>query len=589
MRASYESRSRSVSVFNRRAFVRTAGAGLGALALPGALSACSGAAEDDGPAGIEDVPQVQLGEETEGIQYPDPYVGPRASKKEPFHDGSKTFRIVVPQDAQVVGDWAKNEMTKWLEERTGVKVEYEAVLVTNTDGTVDMTKINAMLASGDLPDAFLDMPFTDDQISLYGQQGVFAQLDDYIETYAPEMRRIYEEYPDWSALTAATDGNHYQFRGINDCYHCRVGNARAFVNKKYVDKVGGAIPTTTDEMRELLKLFKEKDPSGTGKMIPFTGGVNMPIDRFIMNAFLYNPGGDNNTGWMWLQDGKVDFVANKPEWREGLRYLRTLFDDGTMSREAFTLTNDAYLRAGNQGRIGIARAYWWGQFADISYEDGALWRDYVAVPPLKGPNGVQYTAWEHYNYGHTRFVITSACSNPEILMQWADSQLELEAIMMAYAGNPETNWSWAKDGDTSLTGGPAVFKIKEWPAPEGQGWSQHSVMYRSNDFRLGQYSDPDNPDFEQGLYEVSTEYEPFAEPKEFQLPPLIFDESGAAQKAETAAAIEKHVEQHLAKFAVGELNIDDDAAWNGYVSAFDGMGLQSYLQLHQEAYENRPQ
>ncbi len=587
MRASDE--SRDFSAISRRAFVRgAAGAGLGALSLTGALAGCSTASGPEQPKGIGDVPQVQLGPDTTGVLYKEGYVGPKASKKEPFGDAAKTFRIVVQQNAQVVGDWNKNEMTKWFEQRTGVKVKFESVLVTNTDGTVDMTKINAMLASGDLPDAFLDIPFTDDQISLYGQQGVFTKLDDYIETYAPEMRRVYTEYPDWKNLTAATDGGHYQFRGINDCFHCRVGNARAFINKKYVEKVGGAIPTTTDEMRELLKLFKEKDPSGTGKMIPFTGGVNNQLDRFIMNAFLYNPGGDRNGGWLRLQDGKVDFVANKPEWREGLRYLRTLFDDGTMSREAFTFTDDAYLRAGNQGRLGIARAWWWGTFSDISYDEGALWRDYEAVPPLKGPNGVQYTAWEHYNYGAARLVITSACSNPEILVQWGDAQMELEAIMNGYGGSPDTNWSWAKKGETSLTGDQAVFKIKEWPAPEGQSWSQYSIMYRSNDFRLGQYSNPENPDFEQGLYEASTKYEPFAQPKDFQLQPLIFDESGAAQKADTAAAIEKHVKQNLAKFAVGELDINDDAAWNGYTSAFDAMGMKQYLELYQKAYESRP-
>src|SRR5690606_10559733 len=156
MRASYESRETVGSVLSRRAFVRTAGAGVGALALPGGLAACTTNSGPEQPKGIEDVPQVQLGPETDGVLYPDGYVGPRASKKEPIHDGSKTFRIVVQQNAQVVGDWNKNQMTKWFEERTGVKVQFEAVLVTNTDGTVDMTKINAMLASGDLPDAFLD-------------------------------------------------------------------------------------------------------------------------------------------------------------------------------------------------------------------------------------------------------------------------------------------------------------------------------------------------------------------------------------------------------------------------------------------------
>lgn len=113
-------------------------------------------------------------------------------------------------------------------------------------------------------------------------------------------------------------------------------------------------------------------------------------------------------------------------------------------------------------------------------------------------------------------------------------------------------------------------------------------MYRSNDFRLGQYIDPKAPDFEQALYEASTVYEPLKEPQEFQLPPLIFDESGAAQKADTAVSISNHVKQGLAKFAVGELDINDDAAWTDYTAKFDQMGLSQYLDLHQQAFESRP-
>ncbi|MFC7622128.1 hypothetical protein [Microlunatus sp. GCM10028923] len=573
----------------RRSVLRAAGLGLGAVALPGALTACTGAppAAEQSPAGLPDVPQRQLGPETDGVPYPKDYVGPRASRKEPIHDGSRTFRVVVPQDAQNVGDWNKNAMTTWFQERTGVKVEFEAVLITGPNGT-DLTKVNAMLASGELPDAFLGIPFTDDQISLYGQQGTFVALDDLIETYAPEARRMFAEYPDWRGLTTAADGRRYQLRGINDCYHCRVGEGRAFVNRRYVDAVGGAMPKTTAEFRELLQLFKAKDPSGTGKIIPFTGSASNSLDRLVMNAFLDNPGGTQSGGWIRLVDGRVDFVADKPEWREGLRFLRSLADDGTLTREAFTLTDQELLEAGNQGRLGAVRAYYWGQFVEIDYQDGARWRDYAGLPPLEGPAGVRFAAWDHFGYGGELLVITSACSDPAILVQWADAQIELEAATRASSGVKGENWDWAEPGDKSLVGDQAINKIYSYPAPAGTGWSYFPIIYNSSDLRLAQFSDPKNPNFEADLYQVTTEYEPFAAPKESQLPPLIFDEATAAQKADTAVSIESHVKQHLAKFAIGELDINDDAAWNGYTETLQAMGLTGYLDLHQQAYDARP-
>lgn len=587
--SSYELQTEAKKNVSRRAFMKVSGIGIGAITMPGLLTSCSSEADTPETAkGIENVEQIQLGAETPGVNYPEGYVGPRASEKTPFADGSKTFKIVVQQDAQVVGDWNKNDFSAWLEKRTGMKVEYQAVLVRGADGSIDLTKINAMLASGDLPDAFLGIPFSNDQISLYGQQGVFAPLGDYIETYAPEMRRAMKEYPDWKSLISATDGKIYQFKGINDCFHCRVSPGRAYINQKYLDDVGLTMPTTTEELRTVLKALKDSDPTPGKNIIPFAANINNQVDRYIMNAFLYNPGGDQNGGWLRLDNGKVDLVANKPEWREGLKFLRTLFDDGTLPRESFTMPDEAFLKAGNQGRLGFVRAYYWGSFVDITYDEGALWKDYVSIPPLKGPQGVQYAGWDHYGYAGEGMVITSKATNPELLVQWADYQMELSAIMGGYGGNKGDDWNWAEKGGKGINNKQAVFQLKAFPAPEGKSWSQYSVMYRSNDFRLGQYIDPKKPDFEKALYEASTVYEPFKEPQDFQLPPLIFDESGAAQKADTAVSISNHVKQSLAKFAVGELDINDDNAWNDYTAKFDAMGLPAYLELHQQAYDSRP-
>ena len=583
----------SLPKISRRDLVRAAGLGAGALAVPSVLTACSGG-DDPGSGesakGIENVEPKQLGAETPGVIYADGYIGPRASAKEKFGDGSTTFKVVVPQDAQVVGDWNKNnKMTQWMEERTGVKVEFVSVLTTASDGSTDMTKINAMLASGELPDAFMSLPFSSDQVSLYGQQGIFIALDDYIQTYAPEMRRMVAEYPDFKLLNTATDGKQYQFSGINDCYHCRCGSGRAWINTEYLEKVGAKMPTTTEELRSVLKAFKDNDPTPKKNIIPFASTVGDQVDQYIMNAFLYNPGGGINGGWLALADGKVELVAIKPEWREALRFLRQLFDDGTVTRQTFTMTADTLLQVGNQGRVGFVRIWFTGgSVADIKYEEGALWRKYAIVPPLKGPAGFQNAKWDYYGYRTGGLLITNKCAQPEILVQWADAQMELEAIMRGYAGEKKGNWDWSKEGTKGINDKQALYNVSVSPAPKSTSWLQYSVMYRSNDFRLGQEIDPKVPNFEAGLYQASTEYEPFAEPQDQQLPPLIFDESTAAAKADTAASIYQQVRQKIAQFAVGELDINDDNAWNDYVKSFDAMGLSNYLDIYQQAYDKAP-
>ena len=526
-----------------------------------------------------------LGPELPGIEYPAGYLGPKARKLRPFTTSNRVFTVVTSEDTTVVGDWNKNKFTKWMAEQTGLKVKFQTV---STSGG-DMTKVNAMIASGDLPDAFLSMPFSRDQISLYGRQGIFAPLDDLISRYAPRVREAYDGYPDLKVLAKSTDGKTYAIPGLNDCYHCRVSASRTWINKNFLDTLGAKMPETTDDFRALLKLMKDKDASGHGDTMPLAASITDgdPVDRYFMSPFMYNPG----EPWLRLDDEKVDFVANKPQWREGLRYLRSLYDDGTMSSQLFTMTREALVKLGStpgHDRLGVIRTSGPEKLMDLGNNSpDARWRRYVPLPPLKGPKGVRYATWDYYQpYQYSGLVVTKNCANPELLVQWADFQMDLTATMGAYAGTKGDNWWWSKKGAKSIMGKQATWNDDVWPAPVSTSWNQYSVMYRSNDFRLSQEIDPKNPTYEANLYEASRNaYEPYRQPKKFQLPPLIFDQEAAATNADTALALKNHVELSMAQFATGKLDINDDGVWKTYLDKIDKIGLSQYLANYQRAYD----
>ena len=39
---------------------------------------------------------------------------------------------------------------------------------------------------------------------------------------------------------------------------------RMFINKAWIDKLGLSMPTTTDELKAVLKAFHDQDPNGNG-------------------------------------------------------------------------------------------------------------------------------------------------------------------------------------------------------------------------------------------------------------------------------------------------------------------------------------
>lgn len=582
---------------SRRNLVRASVLGLSAATLPAGMSGCANSDKPGGavsPTGVAGVKKVELGQPKPGIPYPDKYLGPRAYDRPRFADGSTTFRVVVPQDAVGVGDWRDNKASAEMERRTGVRIEYEAVLVRNSDGRSDMTKINAMLASGNLPDAFFGISFSQAQLSAFGKQGLFVHLDDYIETYAPMTRQAMADYPDLRGLRVGADNKLYTMLAVNDCFHCRSSNFRAWISQPYLDKVGAAMPETTEELREVLLEFKNRNPSGKEGFMAFATSARMPIDSYFMNAFTYNPsspmGGGGRGQWLRLNGDKIEMVANTDEWREGLKYLHQLGRDGIITRPSFTMPDRELQQLGNKGLIGFTRSYWWGSFHNpMKVSPNEPWRDYVPVPPVKGPAGVRYSGWDYYGYASgTPLVITKACKDPAALVQWGDYQMDLEATMWANFGPTPANWDWAAKGDIGVNGKQAVVNSKVFPAPAGDSWSQFAVMNRSDDFRLAQKVDPKNPSLEEGLYAVAKTYQPYAQPQAMQVPPLIVPDRDAARVADTETAVYGHVTTHLAKFTLGDLDPNSDDDWRAYVEGFTQMGVPDYLGVYQRAYETRP-
>jgi len=557
------------------------------LAGGGVLSGCSGSGGSGGggaPDGTGVAPKVTPGPKTAGVLYPPNYVGPIARDLQPITTEKVTFSIVVPQDLKV-GDWKTNAFTKWLEQRTGIHIDFRQVAT----GDDMMTKVNAMIAAGDIPDAFLGVPWSRSQLYLFGQQGLFPDLSPHIDGYAVNLQQAMKDYPDSRKLMQSPDKKIYSFPSYNDCYHCRAGRGRAYLNNQWIEKVGLAAPKTTEEFRELLTAFKKADLGGNGRTIPFGGYKDSSLDTYFMNSFLYNPG----EPWLFVKDDKVDATFAKDEWREGLKYLHGLYADGLINKDVFTADSDQMRRYGTtpgQPVLGGARVYSLGEFLDVASTDpNARYRQYTAAAPLEGPNGVRHAAWDHYaGVGVGTLVITKTCQRPELLVQWADYQMELQAILRSgYGPQGPNTWQWSKPGDLGLEGKQAVYRQNyDWANTTGQFWDQYGVLYRSRDYRSGERYNSKGNALEKGLLDDTQKYyEPYKQPIEMQYPPVALDQDQAAQEAELSTNLNGEVNLSFAKFVTGQLDPNDDAAWNDYKDRVEKIGLKPYLDVQQAGYE----
>jgi putative aldouronate transport system substrate-binding protein len=498
-----------------------------------------------------------------------------------------TFKILATTSTQIE-DLETNAFTAWYEEKTGVHLEWE--IVSAEEAT---TSLNVRLASGDLPDLIMGFTINRELLQLYGSQGIFLPLNDLIDEHGKEIARAFNEYPLFRPSITASDGNIYAFPELNDCFHCKVP-AKLWVYKPWMDALGLEVPTTVDEYQALLKAIKDNDPNGNGSAdeIPLTSYITPTaaagaFPDYLMNAFGYAP----RRPRLILQDGVVTPAYTQEYWKAGVKWMAQLYAEGLIPSEAFVQDQTQMRGQGNSPDaplVGSVPALYPGSFMDIDSINGGRWTEYVAIPPLTGPDGYRYAV--HYPYdgfNAGKLIITSACQHPDVAVKWADAFYNLEITMRSQEGNLDEHWRWALPDEVGIDGKPAIWKrLGSWDGAQNFCWRQHAPSYRSSAFRLGEATAPEdvNKSLEPILYRESVNnYAPHAVPTEWVLPPLFLSAEDSNIVADAGAQIDLYVEQTVALAVTGQFDIEGQ--WEEYLGTLEQMGLPQLIDAYQRTYD----
>lgn len=505
---------------------------------------------------------------------------PAASENKGKPTTLKVFSQFMPSDEYDGGYY-----TKFIEDKFNIKIEWNAA----TRETFEEKK-KLVMASGDYPDIFLGEGFfTKQEQMLYGQQGILEPLNDLIEKYGNNIRsHVLPLVPDFLTANTAPDGNIYALTSINDCFHCIYSN-RMWMNTTWLDNVGMSMPTTTEQFYEVLKAFKEKDPNQNGKAdeIPFSGtekSWNASVDVFLMNAFIYT----NPLTYLQVNGGKIDFVADKPEWKAGLQYLNRLYKEGLLDKNAFIQDGDALGALGMNPGVALLGAFPHGVSYGVVWPDdegSTRYKEYQAVAPLKGPNGVQL-AVQSAERGALRtwsnFSISADSKHKELAMQIADYLYSEEGSIGQQRGREGIDWRKAEPGEKGLNGEQATVAILPTDGPSWNNMGPHLI---TKDMRESE-AVPQDPNAEDGgelkWFQAAQLYEPYA-PKE-NIPPMFMDPADLNELTQIQADLARYVKENLVKFVLGEQNFEGD--WDKYVSNLGGFKLGRYIEIYQKAFDN---
>lgn len=501
---------------------------------------------------------------------------------------------VLAIDETYVGPLEEVDFFKWYEEKTGIHIEWQEI---PREGYKE--KLNLMLSTGNLPDVILGMKLSTSDVFSYGQDGTFLQLDDYIEKYGVEIKKVMEQNDLVEEMITFPDGHIYSLPEVNECRQNSY-RIRSWINTEWLDALGLDMPRTTEEFEAVLQAFKDGDPNGNGiaDEIPLLGDnlLKNSVVPWLMNAFIYMNASDlqdESTLYLYMDENeKIQFAPNKEKYKEGLKWIHGLVEKGLLDSTSFTQDETQFQQVlqSTPVRVGVMRAdlpnSYFGEYNDTP--DHRI-TQYEVLEPLIGPDGFQYQPsylYSSINVGN--FVITSACQYPEAAFRWADGWYSEEASFLAWYGAEGKGWEQPPEGSLGLNGEKALYK--RFPVEVNQTVRvTNRLGYNSSKLRDGEMYVEDDPlqkwATDPLLHFATVDHlEKYADPDRV-VPPLKLTREEVSEVSNIRTMVNNYVDENQALFCLGTRDIDKE--WDQYVKEFSVLGLDRMLEIYQAAYDRQ--
>lgn len=319
---------------------------------------------------------------------------------------------VFDQDANPNNDNYQSDVSKEILKQTGVtlKIEYPV-------GDAEQ-KVSLIAASGSYP----DMMYVTHQRDLFVQNGAFLKLDDLIEKYGPDIKKMFGS--DITRLHYSLDDKSIYNLGTFGINALPNAPETGFsVQYGVLKELGYPKVETVQDFEAVIKQYVEKHPTYNGKP---TIGVSLIADDWLFMIGIRNPAmmatgkPDDGDWYVDRATGKTILALRTPEEKEYFRWLNHMNDIGLLDKESFVQKQDQYLAKIASGRVvGLIDAVWdyqsaLGDFAKNNMVD----RGYLMFPSQLTKDTKSQVMRDPGFRGDWGISITKDCKDPERVMKF---------------------------------------------------------------------------------------------------------------------------------------------------------------------------
>lgn len=499
----------------------------------------------------------------------------------------KPIKITVAGCNSNSGDWNDTDMVKQINKQFGINMD-----CTSYESDAWETQLTLLMSSNKLPDLIADVAQNITQVNGYGEDGYFLPINKYLK-YAPHLKAYMKKYPEYKANVTDEDGNIY---GLTQSNENPIGAVnRAYMDKRWLAKVGMDAPKSVDDLYKVLKAFKEQDANGNGD----------PNDEIPMSS---SPEGENILPIIMQAFGIFSYVSdyspivNKKEkvqigqmtdnYKAFLKYMNKLYKDGLFDKDALVQTQDEQWAKNKEGRVGFysAPAPYVASGQEISFDRNYIWLDGLTSDYNKQPSVVYKSMVDPT----VHVAINADTKHPEAIMRLIDYFFTDTGSITASRGFEGVSYDvkkvdYAKGEEDAVVRCPKGFSSAE------EYRYRKATINEAFRMRVGsqktQYQilmDASNDELKDEKYVENCGWAALVEQGRRQLkavdgfPTVVHTADEASRYNTLNTDISLYLEQSMAQFITGEINIDD--GWNKYIKTLKQMGSDELTDLEQKAY-----
>ena len=459
---------------------------------------------------------------------------------------------------------------EYLEEQTGINVKFEHPVAGQQESA-----FNIMIASDDMPD-IIEWNWSNYNGGAQKaiDDDVIEPLNKYINSVSPNLKKIFDEHPEYRRQTETESGEVYQYPMIRGDE--RLASYMALlVRQDLLDEAGLEKPATYDDWETMLYKFKQM-------------GVKSPLSLRLNNLYLETLSPFTSrfgfiADFYHDEKGNVLFGPYQKEFADYIKMLNRWYNDGILDTEfANTEKNRrvAMVANGENGAIDATIGGDFGSFIGAILPESGIHYTAVTFPVNKAGERPMY-AQKDWQVGDGA-AISATSKYKELAARLLDFGYSDEGHILYNFGKEGVSFEYRKEENGSVS--PIYTDIITDPWTNG-GLTMAQSMAR---YLRANYGGPFVQDIRYTEQYYTNEEQKKAldmtdsDAWKYKLPNMTYTQEEQKKLSDILTPIYTYREETVAKLISGKLDI---SYLDEYFQKMKDMGIEEAISIKQHAYD----